>query len=78
MNMETFDLPLSEAAKRLNTTELHVLMHIKRKKLDGVEKDGQWYLSQQNLDDFVADGTGSAADVLCTSHHCGQGCGSCG
>lgn len=75
MTAEVYEYPISTAAKALQTTELNILMHIKRGKLSGIEKNGQWYLSRQSFDDFLACGNHAAADVISATHHCGHGCG---
>lgn len=78
METETYDLPIVEAAEKLKTTELNILMHIKRKILDGVEKDGKWYLSRRTFDNFLDQDGDSKANVVSAKSHCGHGCGSCG
>ena len=78
MEEENYDLPISRAAEHLNTTELNILMHIKRGNLAGLEKEGQWYLSQKSFDNFLAQGRQPASNPISSAQHCGHGCGSCG
>jgi hypothetical protein len=69
-----------EAAKAMQTTVLSVMMHIKRKLLDGQELDGRWYVSATSLADFLAESGGETSPVVCRSG-CAEkkgGCASCG
>ncbi len=72
------ELPIDRAAELLNTTELNILMHIKHGNLSGLEKEGQWYLSQKSFDNFLAQGQQPASNPISSAQHCGHGCGGCG
>ncbi len=71
-------LPLAEVAARMKSTELNVLMHIKRGLLDGEERDGRWYVTPASLETFIARSNGEKKTVVCATRQCGKGCGSCG
>jgi hypothetical protein len=70
---------ISDVAMILSTTQLNILMHIKRGLLKGAEEEAGWMIEKASLDDFLAkNGEAKAADV-CTSgcaqkHACGKGC----
>ena len=73
-------MPLSDAAKVMQTTPLNVLMHIKRGLLKGVEEKGQWFVNPESLEALLARTGGSKADNVCSSgcdkkNACGGGCG---
>jgi hypothetical protein len=79
MNEQRERLPISVVAKKMNTTPLNVLMHIKRGMLDGVEEDGIWMIDGQSLEALTAKTGGSKAEDVCASgcnkkHACGGGC----
>ncbi|WP_432822168.1 hypothetical protein [Trichloromonas sp.] len=72
-------VPIDEAATQLGTTELSVLMHIKRKLIAGQEIDGQWFIDGASLDAYAV-AHGGASRSLCRSHcskagGCGSSCG---
>ena len=68
-------LPISEAAKQMKSTDLNVLMHVKRGLIKGEEREGEWFVDQSSLSEFLAAHTGKA-DVCEKKEHCGSGCGS--
>lgn len=68
-------LPISEAANQMKSTDLNVLMHVKRGLIKGVEIDGDWFIDKTSLAEFIASHAGKA-DVCEKKHHCGSGCGS--
>jgi len=72
-------MSLDEAAQTLKTTELNVLMHIKRGLLEGREEEDGWTVSGESLIVFMARHDGHRKVDLCGSG-CGRadGCGSCG
>lgn len=79
MNQKNDEIPINEAAGELQTTHLNVLMHIKRGKLSGGEKNGVWYVYRDSLDQLLATtGAGPDRDIICRSHSCGRNCGGCG
>jgi hypothetical protein len=69
-----------EAAKAMQTTVLSVMMHIKRRLLEGHEIDGAWYVSAASLATFLAHSGGETAPVVCRSGCAAKkgGCTSCG
>jgi len=67
-------LPLGEVATQLATTELHVLMHIKKGLLEAQEIEGQWYIKPETLAQFQRCAPPDKRSILqCKSHCCG-GC----
>ncbi len=69
-------LPIGEAASQMKSTDLNVLMHVKRGLIKGEEIDGEWFVEQTSLTEFMASHAGKA-DVCEKKHHCGAGgCGS--
>ena len=72
-------IPTAQAAKKLGTTPLHVLMHIKRGLLFGVENDGVWLVESASLEALIRKRKAGNIAVVCQSgctKHAG-GCGSC-
>jgi hypothetical protein len=71
-------LPIGEAAKTLKTTELNVLMHIKRGLLQGLEGAEGWQVTAASLAALVAAGPAEKGQVVCPPS-CGKsgGCSSC-
>lgn len=70
----------AQAADRLNTTILNVLMHIKRGVLAGEEREDVWYVDSASLLSLQENRKAGSAPVVCQSG-CGRkagGCGSCG
>jgi len=69
-----------EAARAMQTTVLSVMMHIKRRLLEGRELDGKWYVGAASLADFLAASGGEKAPVVCRSGCAAKkgGCASCG
>jgi predicted alpha/beta hydrolase family esterase len=45
-------IPIAEAAELMETTELNVLMHVKRGHITAEEKDGEWYINADSLITF--------------------------
>ena len=79
MNPETEWIPLQEAARRLQTTPLNVLMHLKRGLLKGVENEDLWLVDAVSLVELQArTGGGKAADVCASGCSKKHGCSSCG
>ena len=75
MDKKMNTLPLARAAELLQTTELNVLMHIKRGLLAGEERDGQWHVSAASLETLLAKDDRVKGTVVCQTGHCGRGCG---
>jgi len=73
-------VPAAEAAKAMQTTVLSVMMHIKRKLLEGYEIDGAWYVSAESLAGFLAENEGKTKPVVCQTGCAAKkgGCSSCG
>jgi hypothetical protein len=72
-------IPIMEAAEILHTTQLNVLMHIKRGYLAGIEEDGTWLVDDQSLEALLLKTGGHKAEDVCASgcakkHACGGGC----
>ena len=44
-------MPIATVAEKLNSTQLNVLMHIKRGLLKGVEEDGVWFIDVVSLEE---------------------------
>ncbi|HKL27374.1 MAG TPA: hypothetical protein VJ910_14210 [Desulfuromonadales bacterium] len=59
-------VPLAEAARRMKTTPLNVLMHVKRGLLEGTEVNGNWLIDGRSLEALLAE-TGGRSDNVCTS-----------
>lgn len=79
-NNERQWLAAGEAAQAMGTTELNILMHIKRGFLQGREVDGEWQVSAESLTAFQRESQGAKAKVVCQSGCGGKkgGCGTCG
>lgn len=68
-------VPIAEAAQLLETTEMRVLMMLKKKELEGKLEDEAWFVDKASLQ---LCGKPKAADVV-RPGGCGGGCGSgCG
>ena len=74
MNSDKIDL--DEAATRLESTPLNVLMHIKRDLLAGEEIDGSWFVDVASLENFLASREDSPKVNVCESS-CSHKCPSC-
>ncbi|WP_020677837.1 hypothetical protein [Geopsychrobacter electrodiphilus] len=75
--MDTRKISINEAAARLQSTPLNVLMHIKRNLLSGEEVDGNWFVDAAALEDFIASREGAPKENVCQSR-CAHKCPSCG
>lgn len=72
-------IPIEEAARRLQTTPLNILMHLKRGLLKGIEEDDLWRIDAQSLAELQSKtGGGKAADVCASGCSKKHGCSSCG
>ncbi len=70
----TFFVPISIAAKLLETTEMRLLMMLKKSELQGKLVDDEWYVDRSSLN--LCDKAKAAAII---KPGCGGGCGSgCG
>ena len=72
-------IPTAQAAEKLGTTPLHILMHIKRGLLLGVENDGVWVVESASLEALIRKRQAGNVSVVCQkgcAKHAG-GCGSC-
>ena len=69
-------VPVAEAARMLETTEMRVLMMLKNKELSGRFDDELWYVDRDSL---KLCGKPKAADIVkpgsCGGGGCGGGCG---
>lgn len=66
-------VPIAEAAQLLETTEMRVLMMLKKNELQGKEVDEAWYVDRSSLDLCSKP---KAGDIV--KPGCGGGCGSGG
>jgi hypothetical protein len=64
-------VPIAEAAELLETTEMRVLMMLKKNELQGKMVDDAWYLDRSSLQLCSRP---KAADIV--KRGCGGGCGS--
>jgi hypothetical protein len=64
-------IPIEEAAEHMETTELNVLMHVKRGLIKGEETEGEWYINADSLAEFQ-EKNGKKVKV-----HISKKCGSC-
>jgi len=73
-------VPAAEAAKAMQTTVLSVMMHIKRRLIEGCEIDGAWYVGAASLAAFLAEKGGKTEPLVCRSGCAAKkgGCSSCG
>lgn len=60
-------VPLAEAARRMKTTPLNVLMHVKRGLLQGTEVNGNWLIDGRSLEALVAKTGGGKSESVCAS-----------
>jgi len=69
-------VPIAEAAQLLETTEMRVLMMLKKNELQGKMVDEAWYVERSSLQDCAKP---KAADIVkpggCGGGGCGSGCG---
>ena len=66
----TVFVPIAEAAQLLETTEMRVLMMLKKNELQGKNEDDAWYVDRASLQLCSKP---KAADIVKSS--CGGGCG---
>lgn len=67
-------VPLAEAAKLLETTDMRILMMLKNNELQGKFEDNTWYVDRSSL---LLCNKPKASDIV--KPGCGGGCGSgCG
>lgn len=71
---ETSFVPIAEAAQLLETTEMRVLMMLKKSELQGKVEDEAWYVDRASLQLCAKP---KAADIV-KPGGCGSGCGGCG
>jgi len=64
----------AEAAAKLETTSLRVLMLLKEKSLQGVMVDGEWYVTSGSVECYQAHGEDARKIKSCQSD-CSSGCG---
>ena len=80
MTQENALLSLSKTAQLLKTTQVNVLMHVRKGLLDQVEKDGRWYVTINSFEQFVSENGIRKSDSVCAAgcgRHasCGSSCG---
>ncbi|MDD2310536.1 MAG: hypothetical protein PHH91_13225 [Desulfuromonadaceae bacterium] len=66
-------VPIAEAAQLLETTEMRVLMMLKKNELQGKVEDDSWYVDRSSLQLCVKP---QASDII--KPGCGSRCGGCG
>ena len=59
-----------EAAEKLNTTPLNILMHIKRGMLKGQECEGTWFVLSDSLERFAVEYGGGKSNKVCKNKTC--------
>jgi hypothetical protein len=67
-------IPISEAARLLETTEMRVLMMLKKTELHGKVEDEAWYVDRSSLNLCDKPKAGDIVKPGC-SGGCGGGCG---
>lgn len=67
---------LEQAADRLGTTPMNILMHLKHKLIVGEEVGGQWSIDAESLHDFKHQNRGKDK-TLCKKHSCHHSAGGC-
>ena len=77
LNSATGTLTLDAVARRLQTTRLNLLLHIKHGLLPATEHQGDWSIREEDLQAFLARTQTAEPGALCASSGCGNGCGSC-
>ncbi len=70
-------LPAAQAAEEMGTTPLGVLMHLKRRLLDGVEKEGEWLVTRESLDRLLARAGGAEKGLCRSACASASKCGGC-
>jgi hypothetical protein len=70
----TVFVPLAEAAQLLETTEMRVLMMLKKNELRGKNVDEAWYVDRASLDLCSKPKAGDIVKPGCGGG-CGGGCG---
>jgi hypothetical protein len=63
-----------EAAARLKTTPVRVLMLLKEKALEGMQVDGEWYVTEGSLACCITHGRDMKTEQGCRTY-CSSGCG---
>jgi len=60
-------LSLTKTAQLLKTTQVNILMHVRKGLLKQVEKDGIWYITIASLEGFVSENGVRKSDRVCAS-----------
>lgn len=68
--LDDFEIPIPLVAKKLNTTELQVLMYIRCGMIEAEETASGWMLSKSSLGQFL----GPSSQVTCST---GRRCSEC-
>jgi hypothetical protein len=76
MEPSTEKLAIAAVAAVLKTTNLNVMMHIKRGLLKAEEIEGRWYVAADSLAEYQSQTAGLASAQLCRSS-CSHGCSTC-
>ncbi len=65
-------ISLDEAARRLGTTQVSVLMHLRAKRFEGACEEGSWQVDALSLEAFAQHSGGVADKKLCSSGCAGK------
>jgi len=76
MTTKKNSLSVTEVAAALKTTNLNVMMHIKRGLLIGEEVEGLWYVAADSLAEYQRQTRNQTKAQLCKSS-CSHGCSTC-
>lgn len=68
-------LPIAAAAKQLATTELRILMLVKRDTLAGELVEGEWYISAASIAGYDASAEAASAVPACRTSCTASSCG---
>lgn len=75
MSCQSSMIPIAEAAAHMGTTEMNILMHLKRNLLEGEECDGGWFINADSLVALMNRSGCSKTDVV-VKNSC-AGCSGC-
>ncbi len=77
MTLSTDRLTVAEVAKTMKTTEINVMMHIKKQLISAEEIDGTWFVAKGSLMSYLDKTDRPQPNNLCKSS-CKRGCSGCG
>jgi hypothetical protein len=70
-------IPIAEAASHMGTTEMNILIHIRRGLLAGEECDGNWFIDADSLAKLMNKSGCDKTDVI-VKNSCAGCSGNCG